>query len=150
MIVDILSKAGVYTARHSCFKSAFEFLRRADLAALAPGRYPIDGDRVFALVSDSEGKGKGAAKLEVHRTYIDIQYVASGTEVIGWKPLAGCTQSQGGFDAAKDIGFFEDTVETWATLGPGSFAVFFPGDAHAPLAGAGAVRKVVIKVMAGQ
>ena len=34
----------------------------------------------------------------------------------------------------------------WFPLGRGQFAVFFPDDAHAPLAATGSLHKVVIKV----
>jgi beta-galactosidase beta subunit len=44
------------------------------------------------------------------------------------------------------VGFFYDRPTTWLTLSAGQFAVFFPEDAHAPLAGQGGVHKAVVKV----
>jgi beta-galactosidase beta subunit len=35
---------------------------------------------------------------------------------------------------------------TWVAVPPGSFAIFFPHDAHAPLGGEGRVKKAVVKV----
>jgi beta-galactosidase beta subunit len=50
-IVDALSNAERYASLHSFFPTAFEFLRRPDLADLSFKRHDIDGDRVFCLLS---------------------------------------------------------------------------------------------------
>jgi beta-galactosidase beta subunit len=60
--------------------------------------------------------------------------------------LAGGEGTRSSYDAEKDIVFFDDAPETWFRVPAGSFAVFFPEDAHAPLAGEGEVRKVIVKV----
>lgn len=145
MILKHVDEAERYESINPGFRAAFEFLRRHDLATLAPGRYPIDADRVFAIVDDTVGRGRAAARLEAHRRYIDVQFVVSGTEVIGWAPVARCTIDTP-YDEAKDILFSSDPPVTWLTLPAGTFVVFFPEDAHAPLAGTGPLRKVVIKV----
>ena len=67
-------------------------------------------------------------------------------EEFGWRPAAACSQTTEKYDAAKDIVFFGDKPEIWFAVPPGHFAVFFPSDAHAPLAGKGAIRKAVVKV----
>ena len=41
---------------------------------------------------------------------------------------------------------FGDKPDLWFSLPPGSFAIFFPSDAHAPLAGAGKTMKAVVKI----
>lgn len=146
MILDILAESERYTTIHAGFAEAFHFLRRDDLAALPAGRIEIDGSRVYALVMDVAGKGHEAAHLETHRKYVDIQYTVRGRDVIGWSSAAGL--SGAGYDAAKDIEFFRDVPAFWVSVPAGHFAVFFPSDAHAPLAFDGAVRKVVVKVLA--
>ena len=50
------------------------------------------------------------------------------------------------YDAGRDIAFFADEPAAWFPLERGQFAVFFPDDAHAPLAASGSLHKVVIKV----
>ena len=50
------------------------------------------------------------------------------------------------FDAAKDVGFFGDRPESWLSLPAGHFAIFFPDDAHAPLAGRGTLKKAIMKI----
>lgn len=46
----------------------------------------------------------------------------------------------------KDIRFFDDEPETFYTLRPGQFTIFFPEDGHAPMIGEGNVRKIIVKV----
>jgi YhcH/YjgK/YiaL family protein len=149
VILDHLAQAARLDALHPGFARAFEFLRRPDLAALPPGRHEVDGDRVFALAGAETGRGRARARLEAHRRYADIQYVVSGNEVMGWRALASCRSTGLGYDASKDIEFFAAEPAIWLPVAPGGFAVFFPEDCHAPLAGDGIIRKVVMKVAVG-
>jgi YhcH/YjgK/YiaL family protein len=107
------------------------------------------GDSLVLIVENVTGKGREGARLEAHRKYIDVQYVIPGqptaNEELGWRPTATCEKSAK-FDEAKDIGYIDDQPQLWFTLPAGYFVVFFPSDAHAPLAGKGDVRKAVVKV----
>jgi len=146
MILDILKNSGQYLSQHRSFLQAFDFLKREDICALAPGRYEIDGENIFALVSDGIGKSEEEAKLEVHRKYIDIQYLISGVERIGWNPLQQCSSVISEYNPEKDIAFYSDHASFFLKLTPGMFAVFFPEDAHAPMISGEAVKKVVLKI----
>jgi YhcH/YjgK/YiaL family protein len=146
MILAKLAEADRYAALHPLFARAFEFLRGTDLMALAPGRYDIQGEQVFAIAQTRAGRMRTEAKLECHRRYIDIQLVLEGVEEMGWKPLAECVDPEADYDAARDIRFFNDTPASWIATPPGTFCLFFPEDAHAPLVSAGMVRKVVVKI----
>jgi YhcH/YjgK/YiaL family protein len=145
MILDTLAAAKRYERLHLGFRVAFDFLRSAT-ARLADGRHEIEGERLFAIVATNRGRGREAAKLEVHRRYIDIQFCAAGHDVIGWRPLTDCRKPEEPFDDARDIQFFADRPLTWIDVPAGTFAVFYPGDAHAPLGGEGELLKVVVKV----
>ena len=146
MILDALNHFGRYLALNPEFSAAFDFLRRPDLANLPIGRCGIRGDRVFAIIGRDTGRGREPSLLEAHRKYIDIQFVVSGDEWIGWRDLNTCHESGRGYSAEKEIEFYTAVPEIWFRVPPGSFAVFFPEDAHAPLAGSGPVHKVVVKV----
>lgn len=146
MILDLLSHAGRYATLHPGFALAFEFIERTDLAALEPGRHVIDGDRLYVGISDERGRGRSAARLEAHRRYIDIQCAIGGSDRIGWRSLDDCSQVADDYVPERDIVFFRDEPDCWFTLRPGAFTILFPEDAHAPLAGEGAVRKAVFKV----
>jgi YhcH/YjgK/YiaL family protein len=146
MILDALSQAERYYAVQPRLQAGFEFLRSADLDTLSPGRHAIDGDRLFVSIGDELGRGAQGARLEAHRSYIDIQVAVSSSDLIGWRPLADCRRISEPYDSGRDIMFFADEPQTWLALLPGWFAVFFPEDAHAPLAGQGPLRKAVVKV----
>ena len=146
MIIDQLEHANRYCDMHPAFSQAFAFLKRADLADLAPGRYEIDGDRLFCSISQGPGRPRAEANLEAHRKYIDIQYVIAGAEEMGWKPTADCRISHVPYDAEKDIEFFKDIPDSWNPVPAGSFVIFFPEDAHAPLVGIGQIHKAVLKI----
>ena len=146
MILDRLDNSRIYEALHQGFAEAFDFLKRKDIGELSPGRYDIDGDRVFAVVVQIEGKGREGAKLEIHKKYIDIQFEISGTDEIGWKPSNECINVDSEFDKEKDLGFFNDEPETWVFMPPNTFTIFFPQDAHAPLGGKGDLHKIIVKI----
>ena len=57
------------------------------------------------------------------------------------------TTTADGYKSQDDILFFNQPAPLWLPVLPGQFAVFFPEDAHAPLANAGvAVHKLILKV----
>ncbi len=146
MILDSCAHAGLYRSMNKHFEAAFKFLNDNDLAAMAEGRYEIDGDNVFVMVNERDLKNPSDAALEVHDKYVDIQVVLRGEESFGWKDRSDCTMPRGTFDAQKDILFFDDQPTTYFTLQPGQMAIFLPGDAHAPLVGDGKVKKAIFKV----
>lgn len=152
MIIDRLEFADRYVALHPQFGEAFRFLRRYDASTAIPGRHNLaeqaddESDAPFLIIEKAEGRGQDAARVEYHRRYIDIQFVAEGCERIGWIPTGLCKDPAGNFDAEKDIGFFQDAAQTWLEIPAGCFAIFFPEDGHAPLAGTGSVHKVVVKI----
>jgi len=146
MILASLAEADRYGALHPLFAPAFEFLRSPGLNALTPGKHDIQGEQLFAIVEACTGRARMEAKLECHRRYIDIQMVLEGIDEMGWRPLAECMEPGTDYDAARDIRFFNDAPSSWIATPAGSFCLFFPDDAHAPLVSTGMIRKVVVKI----
>ncbi len=146
MVLDTLDNADRYLPLSPHFRQAFEFLRRADLASLPAGKHPIDGDRVFAIVSHEPGRGHSGASREAHRNYLDIQYCVAGTDQIGYKPTAHCRHIASEYEAEKDVALFRDEPDTWVLVPPGSFMILWPEDTHAPLGAAGPLHKVIVQV----
>ena len=131
------------------WEKAFRFLKDNDLSKLELKRYDIDGDNLFATVSEYQSKNEESAKFEAHRKYIDIQYVISGKEIMNIAPITTVKEVLNPYDAIKDIEFV--TVNNIANYkaSPSNYFIFFPTDAHRPGLKDGAnspVRKVVIKV----
>lgn len=148
MITGRLEDLDRYAQVHPRFARAIAWIRKTDLAALAPGRHEIEGDEFYVSIDHKDGRGREGARLEAHRKYIDIQVTIAGDEEIGWLPLAECRQPEADFSTERDIVFFRDAPRSWVQVPPGSFAIFFPEDAHAPLGGRGALRKAIVKVLA--
>ena len=146
MILDRLENAQRYVALHPEFAKAFTFLRQPRLESLALQKIEIDGTRVYATPAKSQARPRAEAKLEAHRKYIDIQYVISGVDEMGWKSRSTCHQVDTPYNTEKDYELFSDPADSWIAVGPGMFTVFFPDDAHAPLVGKGELHKIVIKI----
>lgn len=128
---------------------AFAFLRDNDLSALELKRYVIDGDNVYAPVSEYLTKNEEDARYEAHRAYIDIQYVVSGKELIGVAPMSAKMDELEPYNQANDIEFFTVRGGENRLATPGKFFIFFPEDAHRPGlkdVENSPVRKVVVKV----
>jgi biofilm protein TabA len=150
MILDRLANADLYAPLHPGFAAAFRFLRETDLAAWPDGEHELDGRRLYVSVTNVQGRGRSAAKVEAHRRYIDIHFVVRGCEEIGLKPAADCQDVELEYDSARDLTLFRDRPESWMRLPAGSFAIFYPDDGHAPLAMVEAIRKAVVKVQVGE
>ena len=146
MVVDTFAQRARYLHLHPAFAQAFEFAASRDLAALPPGRHVIDGERLYLSIDHKDGRGRGGARLESHRRYIDIQLTIEGDEEIGWRPLSSCGAPAGAFDETRDIAFYDDAPDSWLAVPRGRFAIFFPDDAHAPLGGTGLLKKAIFKI----
>lgn len=147
MIVDQLRNWQAYRDAHSFFPIAFECLESHDWSQVPDGRFEIAGEDVFAIVDRRTGKGTADARLEIHRRYIDIQFLISGNDVMGYRPLADCRFAEP-FCDERDVGFLGDRPTTWVDVQQDCFAIFYPWDAHAPMGTDGHFHKVVVKVRA--
>jgi biofilm protein TabA len=148
MIFDVFENVHRYLALNKGFARAIEFLSSSALKDLPVGKYEIDGDRIYAMVSKQAGRKKEDALLETHEKYIDIQLVLAGTDTMGWKPKLLCKQPTQEYDQKSDVQFFADKPDAWFTTKNGAFAIFFPEDAHMPLISPGQIHKIVVKVLA--
>ena len=83
MVFDHISHASEYFNLGPGICTALEYLQQTDIGALTAGRHAVDGDRVFALVSDYDTKLPEETFWEAHRQHIDVQYVHAGKERIG-------------------------------------------------------------------
>jgi len=147
MIFDKIENSALYENISPLIKKAFEYLKQTDFSKLEIGKHIVDGDDLYAMVQEYDTKDNADAKLEAHRKYIDVQYIISGEELIGVKPLINqepCKQ----YDAENDYALYDDTC-SFIKVTLGQFAVLFPEDLHKPgikVVAAAKVKKVVMKV----
>jgi len=146
-IVDRLENYRKYTNLHPEFEKAFDFLRKGNISQLELAKHAIDGEKLYCSLSKGTARTRDQAFLEAHRKYIDIQFVISGNEEMGYKPVADCRHEKEPYNPEKDIMFFKDPPEKWIKMPAGSFIILFPQDSHAPLVGSGEIHKAVVKVM---
>jgi len=147
MITDTIRNAADYKGISAGIRKALEYLETTDFSTMAPGRYAIDGDRIYAMVQEYETKPREDSRWEAHRRYTDVQYVVSGIERMGYAPLDSLTVTAP-YAEDKDV-LRLDGEGSFLTVPARTFAVFFPQDAHLPGLANDApvrVRKVVVKV----
>ena len=132
MILDTLANASLYSDWHLGFSKAFAWLVSYD-AATPDGHYEIAGPELVAIVSRYRTAPPSEKKWETHRLHGDIQFMVSGSELIGYAPRASLS-IRTPYNVEKDAEFYDppSATVTRFTLAEGSFAVFLPQDAHQP------------------
>ena len=116
-----------------------------------PERIEIEGKNLYALVQIYETiPAEAEVRCEAHRLYLDIQYIVSGEEMMGWTSLDQLHDLIP-YNAEKDALFGKAPLAeiTPVQVRAGHAAIFYPEDAHAPKLAIGApvsVRKIVLKV----
>jgi biofilm protein TabA len=145
--VDAVEFAKQYSANKVYWDKAFAFIRDKNLKELPAGKYPIDGENVYATITDGPEKEFEKTAWESHRKYIDVQYVITGKEKIGVESLSKATVSKP-YDEAKDGANYTATGEFYVAT-PDEFFLFFPTDVHRPnikVDGFDTAKKLVIKI----
>lgn len=148
MIIDTLDNLNKYAALNPLFSDVIEFLNSHDIQTLEAGKYPIKDKDLFMNLQVAAGRSKEAAFLETHIEMIDIQIPISCAETFGYTPL--CDLPDFEYNTEKDITKYGDTKpQTYVTVNPGQFAIFFPQDGHAPcITDEPEIRKAIFKVKA--
>jgi YhcH/YjgK/YiaL family protein len=144
---DKIAFATQFHKNEKAWDEAFKFLRRPDLDTLSPGKYPIDGDMVYATISVGPNKEFDKTRFESHRKYIDLQYVIKGKEKIGVAQVSKAMVTVP-YSEPNDIAHYTAEGKYYIAT-PGTFFLFFPVNAHRPgikVDGYDTVKKLVIKI----
>ena len=144
MVIDKIENLEKYASLNPLFAQAIEFLKSTDLNAHEIGKVNLQGDDLVVNFAQARPKTKEEAKLETHNRFIDIQIPLDGVEVMGYTPRADLPDAE--YNAEKDITFYPGLAESYLTIKPGMFAIFFPEDGHAPGVTPDGVKKVIVKV----
>lgn len=131
MIIDTLEHADFYFPLGNRIETGLRYLRDTDFSLISPGKMEIEGKEVYVSIQESVSKPLSEGKWEAHRKYLDIHYIISGKERIGYANVKDLLP--GIYDEEKDLMFLEGgTEEGFYTLVPGKFAIMMPQDAHMP------------------
>lgn len=150
MIFSKLNAKDTFIAYPKAIRKALDYLRTTDLMSLPLGKYPIDGELMFANLMDMTTHPFEGSHPEVHQKYIDLMYWPEGGEKIGVAPYLG-TEPVFQSNPEGDITLLASVEnESILTAPAGFFGLFFPWDAHRPglpLGDAPATsRKCVVKI----
>ena len=146
MIADKFENIETYTGISKALAVGLNLLKEVDFTSVPDGKYFADSEGVFYMVQSYETKEQNDTP-EAHRKYIDIQYIVSGKEAIGYGNLGDMTEEVSA-NPEGDIWFYHGPL-SYVTLESGCFGIFFPQDAHAPavaVGGCAPAKKVVVKV----
>lgn len=116
-----------------------------------PGKYEIDGEKLFAAVSIYETENAEKREFEAHKKYIDLQYVFSGAETLYWADLDSLCQTSESFSTGGDVAFYKGEAQSSVNLSGDVCAILLPKDAHKPnciFDEKQEVTKIVFKIMA--
>src|SRR6188768_3878702 len=145
--IDKVQFAQQYHLNKILWDKAFAYLKQTNLQTLANGRYAVDGDNVYAIVTEAPTKDYDKTAFESHRKYIDLQYVIEGEENMAKTPVTSVTVNKP-YDKAADIAYYTGDGKIY-TVPAGTFMLFFPTEAHRPNITPGGnkvVKKIVIKI----
>lgn len=140
-----------YHLNKAHWEKAFTFLKDSDLLTLKNGRHEIDGNNVFAIVSEAPSRDYDKTAFESHKNYIDLQYVITGEEKMGRTPAESLKVDKP-YNEQADIAYYIGDGKIY-TVHQNCFLLFFPGEAHRPNITPGGnkvVKKIVIKIKAAK
>ena len=147
MIADHIQNKSRYAGCHKNIVEALDFIaERAGDPALQDGTYPIIPGEVIVHVLSKNTHPRAEAKMEIHKNFMDIHYMISGSERCGIAPLA----KELDYDPDTDNAFWDCADTGSIVIGEGEFYAVWPLEPHCPLCNAGetvdAVRKIICKV----
>lgn len=133
----------------AAIQTALDWITQHDVAHMEAGTYELQGKDLYVMIQDITTQPAEVRRPERHNDYLDIQYIVSGVERMGYVPYTGKETVQEDPEG-KDVTFYQDLEgETFVDVTSGCYCIFFSNDIHRPGCAAGepgSVRKVVVKM----
>lgn len=133
-------------------REAIRYCRETDVSGLGESRFELKGEDLIALICDRVTEAKEKKLPEVHRRYAELQFMAEGSELIGYYPDKGDNELLQDCLEEKDTLYYKENPgagEKMLLMTPGTYAVFFPEDVHRPFCQVdepARVKKIVVKI----
>ena len=147
MIIDTMANSKFYRGLNPDFEYVFNYIKQTDFAKILSGTYQLR-DGVYYMIQEYETKPESEGTFEAHRKFIDVQYILEGSERHDYAALDNLKQ-KGSYNEEKDVVFYEGSGIS-LLLEKGTFAVYFPQDAHMPNLRTGSMpvkmKKAVFKI----
>ncbi len=148
MIVGTLNHCEKYYAMGEDIKKALEFLKTHDIRTMADGRYDLEGNvlstdsvlnlnakenqNIRILVQRYTTRTIDTCWFEGHLKYIDVHYVAEGSEYFCYTPIDRAGKPKTEYCQEEDDFLYDRDYETAVLMQPGDFAIVYPEDIHMP------------------
>lgn len=132
-------------------KDIMDYLKTHDLEHMNSGKYSIDGDSLYVLISDITTQDPRERMWESHFRYADLQIPVKGVERYGY--VTGREDlKEISCDREKDICFWEgeSNFTSWSVAEPTDFVYFHTEEVHKPccsLQQPDKVKKAVFKIL---
>jgi YhcH/YjgK/YiaL family protein len=131
--------------------SAIEIIKNTDFSKLNEDKNIIDeGIFYFILASYITKELADAALPESHKKFIDLHYIISGKEKIGYADLSNPKVISAKYDNEKDAEFYSYVAnENFFIFKEGMFVFFYPEDIHRTgitVDKLESVRKIIFKI----
>lgn len=110
------------------------------------GKYEFEGG--YFLVQEGETRPVDDGDYEVHRKYLDVQIILSGSEEVAWNDISELKTTED-YDSEKDKEMLSGASEHLFTVTEGMCWIAFPHDAHKACRDTGKRRmykKIVMKL----
>lgn len=150
MIIDNIKNLEKYENIHEQIKNVINFLENFDKKDFKPRRIDIN-ENLFASLQSYQTLKAEEKEFEVHKDYIDLQYIVTSSERIDFSSKDNFRKD---YEINKEGDFFlTNEIESYSKLflNEGDFAIFFPGEFHKPgcsLEDDKEVKKIVFKIKA--
>jgi len=130
-ISDLEKDISLFNLKH--LKKIIEIISSSSAKNLPDGKYEVEGKDLFYLISSYETEEKDKKLAEVHKKYIDLQYIQYGEELVGFAPLSSSKKIFEQYSEENDIEKYDRVDdESFFLLNPNMYAVFLPSDIHRP------------------
>jgi len=131
-------------------REAVDFIKNTNFDEIDAGEYEVSGRDIYYQVMDITTQPVSRVKPEVHRKYIDLQFLFRGKESIGVVDDTGNNEIDTDLLVERDLLFYKNVEDvTFITMKEGDYCVFFPSDVHMPGCerdGQSTIRKIVYKI----
>ncbi len=145
MIIDNIQNASLYFGMSERIKAALQYLQQNDFDNMDVGTYEIDGLNIYTMIQKYKGKPIEKGVWEAHKKYIDLQYIYKGTEKLGYAFTEDLTVKVH-YEEDRDRAYLEGNG-SFLLAKQGTFAVFFPEDAHMPCLIADDPNENIVKIV---
>jgi YhcH/YjgK/YiaL family protein len=147
MIYDSIKNISLYESLGERIKKGLKYLSETNFNNIESGTYDVEGTDIYSIVSEYNTKPFSSAKWEAHKSYIDIQYMVSGKEKMGFSHHTNMAVIQE-YNRVKDVMLLKGEGN-YLIVDEKHFVIFFPTDVHMPSVAVNIpkpVKKVVVKV----